>query len=345
MSISVRSIILIAVGLLLLYLMFTAGAPFLLALVVAISLEPLTGLLMRKLRMNRLAAATVSSTLFTVLLIGLIALLGIKIVAELIAFFEKVPQYFDNANEFMDQLLIDARGLYQNLPPDAIATLEGWLTKLTDAVTNMVGSLSKTVLSFATTLPNMFIFFIVFLVAVYMFSYSLNTMKASILSLFEESSRPQVDQVLANLKKSIFGFLRSQIILSALTYILSLAGLLILNIKYPMAIAFLIILVDILPILGTGSVLVPWATYLLITGDIYTGVGLLVLFLIITVFRRIVEPKVLGDAVGIGALPALISLYVGFKLVGVIGVFIGPLVVIIYMAARRAGLFQNKIKL
>jgi sporulation integral membrane protein YtvI len=147
------------------------------------------------------------------------------------------------------------------------------------------------------------------------------------------------------LKKSIFGFLRSQFILSALTYIISLVGLLVLDVKYPLAIALLIIIVDIMPILGTGSVLVPWGTYLALTGNAFTGVGLIILFLFITVFRRIVEPKILGDSVGIGSLSALISLYVGFKLVGVIGVFIGPLVVIIYMAARRAGLFQMKIKL
>lgn len=342
---SIRTIVLIAVGLLLIYLMFTVGAPFLLALVVAIFLEPLTGFLMKRFRLNRLVAAVISSTLFTVLLVGLIVLLGMKIIAELIAFLEKVPNYFENLNIFVDELLVDARGLYQNLPPDAIQTLEEYLMSLTNTITTMVGKLSSTVIGFASTLPGMFIFFIVFLVAVYMFCFSLNTMKASVLSFFDESSRSQVDQVLNNLRKSIFGFLRSQIILSGMTYILSLIGLLILGIKYPMAIALLIIIVDILPILGTGSVLVPWASYLLLTGDVFTGVGLIVLFLVITVFRRIVEPKILGDSVGIGALPALVSLYVGFKLVGVIGVFIGPLIVIIYMAARRAGLFQTKIKL
>ncbi|WP_168122087.1 sporulation integral membrane protein YtvI [Paenibacillus sp. HB172176] len=342
---SIRSIVLIAVGLLLIYLMFTAGSPFLLALIVAIFLEPLNSLFIRRFRMNRLAASAVSSALFTVLLLGLVVLLGIKVVAEVIAFLGNLPDYFENASDFIDNLVQDAKGTYANLPPDTINTLESYLTDLTSALTKMVGSLYKTVLSFASALPGIFIFFIVFLVAVFMFSYSLNTMKNTVLSFFEESSRPQVDQVLGNLRKSIFGFLRSQIILSAMTYVLSLIGLLILHIKYPMAIALLIIVVDVLPILGTGSVLVPWAGYLILTGDVYTGSGLIVLFLVITVFRRIVEPKVLGDSIGIGALPALISLYVGFKLVGVIGVFIGPLIVIIYMAARQAGLFQNKIKL
>ncbi|MFD0958294.1 sporulation integral membrane protein YtvI [Paenibacillus chungangensis] len=342
---SIRSVLFIGLGLLMLYLMFTVGLPFLLALIIAIFLEPLNGLLMNRFKMNRLAASTISSSLFTLGFLGLIVLIGIKIVAELIAFLDRVPKYFADGNDFVDKLMVDGRSLYQSLPPDAVATIEDFLVSLTQYIQQLIGTLSKTLLAFATGLPNMFIFFIVFLVAVFMFSYSLNTLKASVLSLFVESSRPQVDQVLVNLRKSIFGFLRSQFILSALTYIISFAGLLILDIKYPMAIAFLIIIVDILPILGTGSVLVPWGSYLIITGDLFTGFGLIVLFLVITVFRRIIEPKILGDAVGIGALPALISLYVGFKLVGVIGVFLGPLVVIIYTAARQAGLFQKRIQL
>ncbi|OMF31771.1 sporulation integral membrane protein YtvI [Paenibacillus sp. FSL H8-0548] len=342
---SIKTIIFVALGLLLLYLFFTVGAPFMLALVVAISLEPLNQLFMKRFRMNRLLAATISSSLFTVIIIGLIALLGVKIIAELVAFFKKVPNYFENANGLVDDLMVKGQSLYQNLPPDTIETLEKWLMELTSTLTKMVGTLSNSVIAFASSIPGMFIFFIVFLVAVYMMNYSLNTMKETVLSLFEEKSQPQVNAVLYNLKKSIFGFLRSQFILSALTYIISLVGLLVLNVKYPLAIALLIIIVDIMPILGTGSVLVPWGTYLLVTGDVYVGVGLFILFLVITVFRRIVEPKILGDSVGIGSLSALVSLYVGFKLVGVIGVFIGPLVVIIYMAARKAGLFQMKFKL
>jgi sporulation integral membrane protein YtvI len=199
-------------------------------------------------------------------------------------------------------------------------------------------------LGFAAGVPDFFIFFIVFLVAVYLFTLSLPMMKISFLSLFDDKSRLQVEDVLISLRKSVFGFLRAQLLLSAITYILSFIGLLIIGTGYPLAIALLIVVVDILPILGTGSVLVPWAVYQLAIGDAYIGVGLLLLFLVITVVRRIVEPKILGDAVGISALSALISLYVGYELVGVIGVFLGPIVVIVFMAMRKSGLFDFKIK-
>ncbi|ALS26876.1 sporulation integral membrane protein YtvI [Paenibacillus cisolokensis] len=335
----------LAAGLVFLYLLFTVGAPFLLALVVAIFLEPLNQMFMNRLKMKRLAASVVSSSIFTLLLLGLIAIVGVKLVAELVAFWEKVPAFFENLNKYMDQITENAKSLYAGLPPDTIEQVENWLSTLSQSAVSLVKSLSNSIIAFASGIPGMFIFFIVFLVAVYMFSFSLPTMKSSFLSLFEETSRGQVDEVLTNLRKSIFGFLRSQLILSAMTYAITFAGLIALNLKYPLAIALLVVIVDILPILGTGSVLVPWATYMILTGDLVTGIGLIVLFLVITVFRRIVEPKVLGDSVGIGSLSALISLYVGFKLVGVIGVFLGPLVVIIYMAARRAGLFRIQIKL
>jgi sporulation integral membrane protein YtvI len=130
-----------------------------------------------------------------------------------------------------------------------------------------------------------------------------------------------------------------------MTYIITLLGLLILNVNYAMAIALLIIIVDLLPILGTGSFIVPWAIYNAATGNLALGIGLFILFLVITIIRRVVEPKILGDAVGIGALPALVSLYIGFKLVGVIGFFLGPLVVIVYQAMRRVGLLEFKIRL
>ena len=335
----------IAVALGLLYLSFTVGAPFLLALIVAIFLEPLNKLFVTKLRLPRLVAAIISCTLFTIGLLGLMFLIGLKVLNEVIGFVEKLPRYFSNLSGITNDLLAQLRKTYENLPPEVVESLEKYTTSIIEWLTKTAMSLSGKLGSALSALPSMFIFFIVFIVAVYMLSFSLNTLKQSVISFFHEDSREKVTTVLDSLKISIFGFLRSQIILSAMTYVLSLVGLLILDIKYPLAIALLIIIVDIMPILGTGSVLVPWAIYNLFMGDIFTGIGLVLLFVVITVFRRTVEPKILGDAVGIGALSVLISLYVGLELVGVIGVFLGPLVVIIYAACKKAGIIPSSIKL
>lgn len=340
----IRTLLLMVVSLAFLYLLFTVGAPFLLALVAAIFLEPLTSLLMGKTKMNRLAASTVSSTLFTVILLGLLGLIGMKLVSELRAFFDKLPMMLESANDYIRDLIEQAQRYSNKGGTPVPDQLEQWVSNATGALTQLSTKISGVLFGFASGIPDFFIFFIVFLVAVYLFTFSLPVMKSSFLSLFEDKSRLQVEDVLQSLRRSVFGFLRAQLLLSIITYILSFAGLLIIGTGYPLAIALLIVLVDILPVLGVGSALVPWALYQLVTGNVYTGVGLILLFLIITVVRRIVEPKILGDAVGIGALSALISLYVGYELVGVIGVFLGPIVVIVFMAMKKAGLFDFKIK-
>jgi sporulation integral membrane protein YtvI len=340
----IRTLVLMGFSLAFLYLLFTVGAPFLLALVAAIFLEPLTQLLMKKTRMNRLAASTITSTAFTLILIGLMSLLGMKIVSELGNFFTKLPQILEDANSYIVNLLEQLQSYSNDGSAPHPDQLTDWLGRIGGSLTQLAGNISRAFLGFASAIPNMFIFFIVFLVAVYLFTLSLPMMKLSFLSLFEDKSRQQVEEVLESLRRSVFGFLRAQLLLSMLTYILSFAGLLIIGTGYPLAIALLIVVVDILPVLGTGSVLVPWAIYQLIVGDVFTGIGLILLFLVITVVRRVVEPKILGDAVGIGALSALISLYVGYEIVGVVGVFLGPIVVIVFMAMRKAGLFDFKIR-
>jgi len=342
---TLKSVLVMAFGLLFLYLLFTVGAPFLLALVAVMFLEPLTGFFMRRFKLRRLVAASVSATLFTVVLIGLMVLIGLKLVDELLGFWDHVPHYLNNVNAYIQKGLDRAAALNgqgdENLP----LKLENWASSLTSALQSLASSVSGLIYNFAKGIPNFFIVLIVFLCAVFLLGISLPAMKASFLSLFEESSRLQVEHIMANLRKSVFGFFRAQLLLSLLTYLLSFAGLLIIGVGYPLAVALLIVAVDILPILGTGTVLVPWAAYSFMTGRVATGVGLLLLFLVITAARRIVEPKVLGDAVGIGALPALVSLYVGYELIGVVGVFLGPVAVIVYTAARKVGLLHFKIKL
>jgi sporulation integral membrane protein YtvI len=340
-----RTLLLMAVAVLFLYLLFTVGAPFLLALIAAIALEPLTLFLIRKVKVNRLIASTVSSSVLTLGLLGLLALIGMKLVSELGNYFNRLPSFIHSANGYIQNWIENLQAAYSHKGDAPVPNqLENWLSKLTDALTQLSTNISKYLLGFAASVPDFFIFLIVFLVAVYLFTLSLPMMKSSFLSLFEEKSHAQVEQVLVSLRKSVFGFFRAQLLLSAITYVVSFAGLLFIGTGYPLAIALLIVGVDILPVLGTGSVLIPWAIYRLILGDMYTGIGLICLFLVIAIIRRIVEPKILGDAVGIGALSALISLYVGYELVGIIGLFLGPVTVIVFMAMRKAGLFDFKIK-
>lgn len=342
---SMKTLVVIAFGLLFLYGLFTVGFPFLLALVIALFLEPVIVLFMKVTRLGRMVSVTIVCTFFTLVVLGLVYLIGFKIISEFTTFLKNLPDYVAQANLIIQDTVLKTQVLYDQLPDDVVTQLQSGTDAGMSALIDGLSALSRSVLNLAAVIPNLFIFFIVFIVALYLTCFSLNTFQGSFLSLFEQSSRDKVAEVLLNLRNSIFGFLRAQTIISGLTYLVALIGLLILNVDYAMAIALLIIIVDILPILGTGSVLVPWAIFSLAVGNSFVGIGLIVLFLVITVFRRMIEPKILGDSIGIGSLSTLISLYVGFELVGVIGIFLGPIVVIIYQAMRKVGLLKIKIRL
>jgi sporulation integral membrane protein YtvI len=342
---SLKTVFVIIVGLAVLYLMFTAGLPFMLALLVALFLEPLVQLMMRKLKMNRVVAAVTASTLFTLVVVGLFFLIMVKIYSEVMAFLRNLPKFVEQANLIVQDLLEKTQTAFDELPADVVVTIQNAADAGVDTLINALSSLSRSMFNLAAVVPNMFILFIIFIVALYLMTIGLNSMKQSFLSFFEESSRTKVSDVLDNLRGSIFGFIRAQAILSGLTYLVAFLGLVILRVDYASVIALLIMIVDILPVLGTGSVLVPWAIICLAMGNYLLAVGLFVLFLFITAFRKMIEPKIIGNSIGLSPLSTLISLWIGFELVGVIGVFLGPIVLIIYQAMRRVGLLRIHIRL
>jgi sporulation integral membrane protein YtvI len=332
------------------YLLFTVGFPFLLAIVIVLFLEPLVQLLMRSAKMSRMVAATIVSSAFTLVSLAVLYWISTKIFSQLIELFRNTPNYINSAYSYFNKVSHSSNSFTDSLSPEVLkqfnSQLDSSYSGLVNSLQGMISKLPDTILSFISAIPNALIVYIVFTVALYLFSYSLPTLKRNFLTLFHEDTRAHVDVVLQNLRDSIFGFLRAQLILSLLTYIVTVVGLLVLGVKFAFAIGLLVILVDILPILGTGSVLVPWAVYeWVVKSDLKTGIGLVVLFLVITVFRRVIEPKILGDAVGIGPLSTLISMFIAFKLIGMVGLLLGPMLIIIYQAMKKVGLININIKL
>ncbi|MEC0231112.1 sporulation integral membrane protein YtvI [Paenibacillus alba] len=346
---SPKTALIMVLGMILLYGLFTIGLPFLLALVTAIFLDPLTSLLTRAIKVNRFVAATIISTLFTLLTLTLVYFIGLNVVTEIIDLGRKAPNYMAEVNKYVDQAVLKTQVFYDSLSPEMAAQVQSWVEKstatLTSALTDALTGISGFFLNMAGKIPNLFMLMIVYVIALYLFMYSLPKLKIAFLSMFEEQTKDKMEHVLVYLREAIFGFIRAQLIMAVLTYLVTFMGLLLLNAEYPLAISLLVMVMEFVPVVGTGLVFIPWLTYQLLLGHTGMGIGLLILFLVLTIFRRIVEPKVLSDAVGINALAALISLYLGFELLGITGLFLGPLVVIIYQAMRKAGLLKLNIKL
>ena len=133
---------------------------------------------------------------------------------------------------------------------------------------------------------------------------------------------------------SLGGYLKAEATLILISFIISVIGLYLLkvigmDIKYPLLIALAIGFVDALPILGSGTVMVPWAIISALNGDLKLGISIIVLWIIMSVVRQFLEPKIVSGKIGIHPIFTLIAMYTGFKLIGVMGMLVGPIVLII----------------
>lgn len=143
--------------------------------------------------------------------------------------------------------------------------------------------------------------------------------------------------------KSLGGYLKAQAILILVSFIISLIGLYIyswvgFNIKYPLLAALGIGFIDALPILGSGTVMVPWAIISACKGDLTLGIAILVLWLIMSVIRQIIEPKIVSGQLGVHPIFTLVAMYTGFKFCGILGLFVGPIILIVLK-----NIFENRI--
>jgi predicted PurR-regulated permease PerM len=122
-----------------------------------------------------------------------------------------------------------------------------------------------------------------------------------------------------------------------LTFSIMLFGFVILGVRYSLLIAVIVALLDVLPVIGVGTVLVPWSVWCLLVGDVRLGVGLIILFATNEIIRQFAEPKIIGKHLGIHPLVTLILLYVGYSLMGLFGLFLLPVVTVIVNAALVKG--------
>ena len=190
------------------------------------------------------------------------------------------------------------------------------------------------VLQVITELPAIFIYIGITFIS----TYFICTDKLYILDQIEHHlPRTWVKRLMLHLRKivsSLGSYLKAEFILVAISFVVTLIGLYImnfigLNVEYPLLAALAIGFVDALPILGSGTVIVPWAAIAALDGDINIAIGLLILLIAISLVRQFAEPKVVSKQVGIHPIFTLIAMYTGFKAIGIFGLLIGPIVLII----------------
>ena len=147
------------------------------------------------------------------------------------------------------------------------------------------------------------------------------------------------------IKKYMGGYLRAQMIIMSISFVILLIGLLILRVEYSLIIAIAIAIFDALPFFGSGAVLIPWAIVNFLSGEATRGVGLLIIYLSVLLMRQLIEPKIVSKSIGMHPLLTLMSMYAGYKIFSIGGLILGPLTLTLIISFYKVGLFDGIIKI
>lgn len=215
---------------------------------------------------------------------------------------------------------------------------------MNDSILSFVKSMSSTVVkaivSVAGGIPSFFIKFLFTIVSSFFFTIDYYKITRFILRQFSEKNQNIIINIKKNGIDTIFKFIRAYAILITITFIELSIGLSILKISNSILIAALIAIIDILPILGTGGILLPWAIISIITGNIGLAIGLVSLYLLILIIRQVLEPKIVGNQIGLHPIVTLICMFVGAQLLGFIGLFLLPILVTILNKMNDEGVIR-----
>lgn len=338
--------IFIILGIVVSFIVLPYSLPLIFALVTAILLEGMVQWFVDKFRIGRLQSVIAVFTGY-VLMLTVIGFNTIAIITtQTITLSEKTPSFVKDFYHSVILPLINKWKLYsENLPKEVMNSVQNTVESSIDSLDAFMQGTVQAIINLLTVIPGFLIEVIIYLVALFLISLELPSLKEKLEKYLTDQTKNKIYLVTTQLTKAGVGFVKAQIVLSLITFIMAFVGLSILKVQYTAVLSLLIVVVDVLPILGTGSVLVPWAIVAILQNNHFLGIGLLVLFLVITVVRRIVEPKVYSSSLGISPLAALISLYIGFKLVGLMGVFLGPALVIVYDTLKKANIIKLNFKI
>ena len=307
-------------------------APFIVAWIFASMLNPVVTWLSKKVQLPRALGAILSMITILSGLLWLIALLVRQLWYQIVAFSVTFPEY---SEKFINEMLVleERIGGFSNLDQLVEQVLGGISSFLTAMIPNVYQALIK--------VPNIIIFIIVMLIGTFFMTKDYYKIKGFVKAQLPEGLNYKISVMQQGMLGAVWGYIKTQFILMTITFSICLIGLLVFRIEYALLISSIIAIIDALPVFGSGSILIPWAIYHLISGEYIMAVGFLGIYGVIFVVRQIMEPKILSHHIGIYALVTVMAMYAGYKLIGVFGLILGPALVVIVKALQNVGVIPG----
>lgn len=314
--------------------------PFIISFIMAsILVIPARKLAGQNSKVRHLCAIAVGVIFFVLLFLG-IAFLGVALVDWFLSFLEYVPRLYQ------EEILPLLNYLYTEFT-ERISFAGPELTeKFNNVFQNFIGNIGNYISSFSMNavkaisggiagIPGLIIKLVLTIISCFFFLLDYDKIMAFFVTLIPKGKEKAFETVKWYVKNTLLVYIRSYSLLFLMTYMELSIGFQILEIPYAPIIGLMVAVFDILPVLGTGGILLPWTVVLLVMKNIPMGIGMFVLYLVITVIRNTMEPKLVGKQIGLHPLATMISLYVGLKVIGFWGMLVFPTALVVLSSMKK----------
>ena len=305
--------------------------PFIIGFLFAIVLDPVIRFLSRKMKIKR----TLWSIVLVLVIWGILALILFKIgqivydqAAGLLNALNTAPinQIYQNISGWLTDLIKNnLPSLYESIDAKMISDT---VSSIGSELISVAQSILSGLTGFVMSLPDFLISLIVTIMASIFISIDYPNIRTFLAAQLSKRNRGNVLETKDFFKNKIFSIVRAYAIIITITFIELFIGFTIIGLNNALLMALLISLLDLLPIVGTATFLVPWGIIVIIQGDLFVGIGLIVIAIVVSVIREAIQPKIVGSQIGLNPLLTLLTMYVGLKVFGLLGMFLVPLTAI-----------------
>lgn len=318
--------------------------PFVIGWFLAYVASPLVNWLEKRVRIVK----KLGSALIIVLVLAGVGLLcyflGSKLWQEIRALIENMPGIYRDLESGFYTVGENLEGIFEMLPE---GVQEGWQTMISNldqTMGNLIGRISEPTMAaagnFAKRIPSIFIGTIVTFISSYFFIAEREEVIIWAKKVAPDPLVERMSMVMDNLKYAVGGYFKAQFKIMIVVCLILIVGFVILDVHFYFLLAILIALLDFLPFFGTGTALIPWGLYKLMVGDYKMVIGLVILYGVTQLVRQLIQPKLVGDSMGLKPLLTLVFLYAGYKIGGVIAMIFAVPIGMIVMNLYKAGAFD-----
>lgn len=321
--------------------------PFVVGWIIALLANPLVQLLEKHLKIKRKAG---SAFIIAVVIGGVAFLLYLAVdflTQQVIGFIGNLPSMWEAIEADLTHVGGRFQVIYQRMPLDSRQQIDSVIESVKSYMGNLLGNLSsptvKVVSRFAMNVPSILMSILMGLLSAYFFVAEKFQINAFLQKWVPQPVKKQWQIVKKTMTKAFGGYFLAQFKIEIWMYLLLVIGLTIAGTKYAVLVALGIAVLDFLPVFGTGTVLVPWAIIKILNGSYTTAIILLVLWGGGQLLRQLIQPRIVGDSLGLPALPTLILLFIGWRLSGVGGMILAVPIGLVLYNLYKSGLFDTTI--